>query len=293
MRQASPLGTRELGLTAGLVAVYGCVYMFSRVHHYTIWKFLAKLLWKNAATRPPILIVLILLGWAWVVRTCNTAGMELELVLTGPTKPPAMAVSCALVLFNVFLSIHLLHLLASELPGLEWRPSLVANAALHVVLALVACAPHRWLHADARASLLRTMWQSLIAPFAPVTFWHVIVADYATSLAKAFADMEVMACESVTIAHFARGAVGAPYVRTTVLWEENYRACVESPFNPLMLALPFSIRFWQCVRVYSLTYEQKNLWCARSPRPFNLTAQRAQRACRGPLCRPADHRRLC
>ena len=31
----------------------------------------------------------------------------------------------------------------------------------------------------------------MIAPLAPVTFWHVIVADYLTSLAKAFSDLQV------------------------------------------------------------------------------------------------------
>ena len=39
---------------------------------------------------------------------------------------------------------------------------------------------HGWLlqTAHGRSSLLRTLIESLCAPFAPVTFWHVIVADY-------------------------------------------------------------------------------------------------------------------
>ncbi|KAG8470451.1 hypothetical protein KFE25_008872 [Diacronema lutheri] len=261
MRQASPLGTRELVLFALLVKAYALVYTFSRVHHYTLWKFFAKLLWKNAATRPPVLIVLILLGWSWVVRTCTAAGMELELVLGGPTKPSSMAVSCALVLTNIFLSVHLVHLLASEVPGLTWRPWLTTNVLLHAVLALVIAAPHKWLHADARTSLLRAAWDSLIAPFAPVSFWHVIVADYATSLAKAFADVQLLFCEAHAIASLPEQP-GAPYTRTTVLWEQMHPACVDSPFNPALLALPFWVRLCQCLHVYAHTKEQKNLWNA-------------------------------
>lgn len=259
IRQASPLGMRELLLLGTLLKLYMMVFMFSRVHHYTLWKFIGKVLWKNAATRPPVLIVLILLGWSWVVRTCTGAGMELELVLGGPTKPPAMAASCALVLTNVFLLVHLIHLVASEFPGLTWRPWLITNALLHVVFVLAITTPHRWLHPDARGSLLKAAWESLIAPFAPVTFWHVIVADYATSLAKAFADFQLMFCEAHAIAT-VKSAPGAPYVRTTLLWEQMHPACVDSPFNPVMLALPFWVRLWQCLHVYAQTRETKNLW---------------------------------
>jgi len=275
MRQASPLGTRELVLFALLVKAYALVYTFSRVHHYTLWKFFAKLLWKNAATRPPVLIVLILLGWSWVVRTCTAAGMELELVLGGPTKPSSMAVSCALVLTNIFLSVHLVHLLASEVPGLTWRPWLTTNVLLHAVLALVIAAPHKWLHADARTSLLRAAWDSLIAPFAPVSFWHVIVADYATSLAKAFADVQLLFCEAHAIASLPEQP-GAPYTRTTVLWEQMHPACVDSPFNPALLALPFWVRLCQCLHVYAHTKEQKNLWSA--PRRGEAARRPAARA---------------
>lgn len=263
IRQASPLGMREVVLLGVLVKVYALVYVFSRVHHYTLWKFFAKLLWKNAATRPPVLIVLILLGWSWVVRTCNGKGIELELVLGGPTKPPAMAISCALVLVNIFLSIHLVHLLSSEVPGLTWRPWLLTNALLHVAYVLVIATPHRWLHADARGSLLRTAWDSFRAPFCPVTFWHVLVTDYATSLAKAFADFQLMLCSSYSILSLPHEP-GAPYVRTTVLWEQMHPQCVNQPLNGLLLALPFWLRMMQCLHMYAKTKETKQLWCAHT-----------------------------
>lgn len=263
LRLASPLGSRELVLLGVLVCMYLVLGRISRVHTYTPWKLAGKLLWKNATTRPPVLIILILSGWSWVVRTCTSAGMELEHVLGGPVKPSEMGVTCALVLLNMFLAVHLMHFVASEWPGMTWRPWLVSHWVLHVLMACVFLAPHHYLHADTRASLVRTAWDSLIAPLAPVTFWHVIVADYATSLAKAFADLQLMVCETTSILRTPREP-GMAYVRTTDLWERYHGVCVDSVFNPLLLALPFWCRLWQCLHVYSKTREQKNLWCARA-----------------------------
>lgn len=261
MRQSSPFGERDFTLLALLVGVYCSLAAFSRVHTYSLAKLLGKLLWKNATARPPVLLILILVGWSWVVKTCTAAGMELERVLGGPTKPHEMATTCAITLLNVFLGVHLIHFVASEIPGLTWRPWLTSNVLLHLIFMLVGLLPHRYLHAEPRSSLVRTLWESLIAPLGPVTFWHVIVADYATSLAKAFADLQKMFCvtSSILAVHDSRPE---RYVRTTVLWDEFHGPCVDALSNSLMLALPFWCRLFQCLRVYSETREQKNLWYA-------------------------------
>ena len=59
--------------------------------------------------------------------------------------------------------------------------------------------PCRTFHATSRFSLLRALFDSVVAPCAPVTFWHVIVADYMTSLAKTFSDLQLTACISYAI----------------------------------------------------------------------------------------------
>ena len=51
-------------------------------------------------------------------------------------------------------------------------------------------------------------------------------------------------------------------VRTSELWGRHHAACNQSSLNALMLALPFWWRLMQCLRVYSETREQKNLWRA-------------------------------
>ena len=70
------------------------------------------------------------------------------------------------------------------------------------------------LFAESRLSLVRTLWESMIAPLAPVNFWHVIVADYTTSLAKAFSDLQLATCISAAIvqtpADAAQGVHGLP-----------------------------------------------------------------------------------
>jgi len=47
-----------------------------------------------------------------------------------------------------------------------------------------------------------------------------------------------------------------------VLWEKNYLHCADTYTNAIMLALPFWWRLMQCLKVYSITREQKNLWNA-------------------------------
>jgi len=93
-----------------------------------------------------------------------------------------------------------------------------------------------------------------------VTFWHVIVADYLTSLAKTFSDLQLTAC--ITYAIVQRDQSGAAYETTTNLWNEHHGQCSMGYGNALMLALPFWWRLMQCFKVYSQTGEQKNLWNA-------------------------------
>lgn len=122
---------------------------------------------------------------------------------------------------------------------------------------------HGWLlqTAHSRASLLRTCVESLCAPFAPVTFWHVIVADYATSMAKALGDVHVTTC----VAYYAGISPAYSLLSTethSVFWEETRGACVTSELNAWALALPFWCRLFQCLSVLRRTGEQKNAWNA-------------------------------
>lgn len=57
--------------------------------------------------------------------------------------------------------------------------------------------PIQTFYAASRLSLIRALLESIVAPMTQVTFWHVIVADYLTSLAKAFSDVQVYPHSSI------------------------------------------------------------------------------------------------
>jgi len=256
------------------------------IHPHSTVKLVGKLLWKNASVRPPVLLVLTLLGWAGVIRVCRSAGMPLDLVLGGSVQPAGATLRSACVLLALVVGgrpalagwfgggspapftlprrvagFRAAHVVASETPGLTWRPWLTTNLSLHLVILLAALLP-AGLSGASRRSLVSTLVESVIAPFAPVTFWHVIVADYLTSMAKAFSDLQLTACLSPGIlAHYGDyyATEHAGYTRSTALWEEHHAACASSRANAVMLALPFWWRLMQCLRVYHDTREVRRL----------------------------------
>jgi len=181
-------------------------------------------------------------------------------VLGGAVQAPEATYHAALLLFGVLLAAHLFHFWASEVPNVTWRPWLVSNCALNVAFLLLGVMPFNIFFGQSRLSLLRALFESVIAPFAPVTFWHVIVADYLTSLAKAMSDLQLTICVSFSI--FSTSTAPDVYVRSTDLWHASHAHCASHPANALFLALPFWWRLMQCLKVYSQTYEVKNLWNA-------------------------------
>jgi len=121
----------------------------------------------------------------------------------------------------------------------------------------------------ARDTLAQAIWDSLLAPFAPVTFWHVIVADYLTSLAKALGDTHITACVTIratwleNMNHEEEFYDNHAYNSNhSVWWEQRRGPCAASFFNASALALPFWCRFFQCLAVYKQTRQPKNLWNA-------------------------------
>ena len=222
----------------------------ARMHEPTMYDLAAKLLWKNATVRPPVMLFFVVAGWAWVVRLCRSRGMNLDVVLTGKVQPAAATQDAALKLLCMLLLSHLVHLVASETGVLTWRPWFTCNVCLLLCVLALGAMPLRAFHHEARLSLLRALYESVTAPLGPVTFWHVIVADYLTSLAKTFGDVQLTACISWSI---FRGERGDEHVRTSELWGRHHAACNQSSLNALMLALPFWWRLMQCCKVYGQT----------------------------------------
>ena len=251
-----------LAVLAALLLGYVITAFQTELHEVGSLEVFSRLMWHNATVRPPILLVLIVAGWAVVVRICRDSGLDISLVLGGRLQPTLATWHAALLFTCIVLAAHLIHFIASETPGLTWRPWLTCNLALHAALAVLGLLPAQVFQHESRFSLLKTLWDSVIAPCAPVTFWHVIVADYLTSLAKALSDLQLSACISTAILSEHAPARGETYTPTTALWEAHYFSCIDTYANALMLALPFWWRLMQCLKVYSVTRESKNLWNA-------------------------------
>ena len=62
------------------LCVMAAAFGASTIHPHSAWKLAAKMLWKNASFRPPTLLALTVIGWAWVVRVCRGAGMSVDFV---------------------------------------------------------------------------------------------------------------------------------------------------------------------------------------------------------------------
>ena len=93
------------GMVVACGAILALVIIASNsdVHEPSLWKMASKILWTNASTRPPLLLVLAVAGWAWVVQVCHSCGMKIELVLGGPTQPISATYHAALTLLCVVL----------------------------------------------------------------------------------------------------------------------------------------------------------------------------------------------
>ena len=202
----------ELALLGALSIAFATLTLREASPH-DAFEVISRLFWRSASARPPILLVVILVGWAGVVHCGQVAGLRLSRALGEGVLSPRIILRSALGLLDVILLCRLVPFVAQVVFETEhfgrWCLffDLVAYAACILLLAAPpsACCgsdeagysserckahqryDHGWLlqTAHGRSSLLRTLIESLCAPFAPVTFWHVIVADYATSMAKA------------------------------------------------------------------------------------------------------------
>ena len=90
-------------VACGAILALVIVATNSDVHEPSPWKLASRILWTNASTRPPLLLVLAVAGWAWVVQVCRSCGMKIDLVLGGPTQPVSATYHAALTMLCVVL----------------------------------------------------------------------------------------------------------------------------------------------------------------------------------------------
>ena len=275
---------QELTLFVALCLVFFALSL--RDEYDEGYELLSRLFFRTASARPPILVVAVLFGWAGVTHALTSRGLRVSRAVGGICEPRVVS-RYALGLLDVILACRLVPFVADVVFATDkfgvWCLTFDIVAYGCCFGALVAppsslflsppeafseersAAHARYDHsavlmtAHSRAGLFRALVDSLCAPFAPVTFWHVIVADYATSLAKALGDVHVTSCVAYAgLANWGAGAVS----NHGVFWEETRGDCVTSELNAWALALPFWCRLFQCLHVLRKTGEQKNFWNA-------------------------------
>lgn len=291
-----------------------------------LWYIVERTFYHNATARPPMLLVIVVVGWAAVVGSCRQAGIKLELVIgPEPTLPARAILRAALVLLNCVLFAHLTHFVIETMrhPA-EHRPWYLLT---DVVLQLGLVALFLWpptigevfvdhvasprsgererdrggeceecdsevaapgapllaaryegvdskrharvlvagcedtleghsilddsagcLYPGTRSGLARAVLESLSAPFAPVTFWHVIVADYGTSLAKCLGDLQLTGCVAWRAHVLYVELPAGDAASAEAIWAEWRPRCGASAGNAWALALPFWVRLAQCCK---------------------------------------------
>ena len=191
----------EVSLFVALVGVFGVLSL--QDDYEDAFELLSRLFWRTASARPPILVIAVLFGWCGVVHAGEAAGLRLSRPLGDGVAPPRATARAALALLDVVLLCRLVPFVADVVFATErfgtWcltfdvvaygccvvflvaPPSAVCRsppdaygpdrAAAHVKYESAAVLQT----AHSRHALFRALVDSLCAPFAPVTFWHVVV----------------------------------------------------------------------------------------------------------------------
>ncbi|KAH8934332.1 hypothetical protein BDL97_18G077500 [Sphagnum fallax] len=115
---------------------------------------------------------------------------------------------------------------------------------LYVMVPLVLGLPLDVFHMQTRFYFLRTLVR-LIFPIQPISFSDFFLADVLTSMAKVLSDLERSVCRMYH------------WQVATVAWLEPGDTCGSHSIHiPVVLALPYVIRFIQCMRQYHDTKDK-------------------------------------
>jgi len=220
----------------------------------------SELMWGAPWTRPIPLLLLLCGGW---VANCAIVekGKVIDMdaltksaggcSLSSPRLQHMLGVFSAAYLATAMM-VHLGAVWSSRgADGLTMMPLTMDDHPRHemvhpgvilltaAVLSFLWLAPVNFLHRSSRYALAKVVMACAIAPLAPVTFFHIVVADYSTSLAKSFGDAFVSGCVIVSGPGIAMTENAAVMLETQ---------CIHHGLAPLAMSLPFVCRMMQCFR---------------------------------------------
>jgi len=194
----------------------------------------------------PFLVMLWL--WGVNVRVFERSGIRYDACFPAGEHRFLLSSSSIFQIANILsmlvlssASTFLFYCIQGQLDAAAIHPPLIYSAMLAIVLL-----PATVFYRDARRFFASTAWR-VMTPIRTVTWADFLLADILTSLAKGISDTERAVCALAT------GPVMAPFSE----------ACSDASWIlPFGLALPYTWRLMQCLRVHADTGARSQLWNA-------------------------------
>ena len=205
------------------------------------------LLWENAACRLPALFLVLMWSWTLTIFACERAKYDLSSIFEGSMLNGKQLFTITKVCTYVFFTLQTCDLILTG----RYVLSLIR---LDVLLFLVFLCimmflnPFEVLYSSSRFSLINTMVELTIFPLSEcvLTFWHILVADYMTSLSKMLTDMQDIIC-------LGQNSFTQDLTLSQMLNAGHRSRCLDNFFSPFIQFLPFFWRACQCLRNYQKT----------------------------------------
>lgn len=227
--------------------------------------FAAEMFWSRPWTRPLSMLILVLWGYSFNNWVFSRSGIDTSKVFVSPQPPVFDAIEAAAAVTWLFITLHTLPFVG-VLTHYTYNGMGVPDATHHLLLSGlffgVLCVMHKFFGVRHVAepfnlrALLGVLRDCVTTPCAgPVTFAHVLIADYLTSLAKTFADVSISFCVVANLPLVSEWPSPAVAEASRTAQQQ----CTHSLMVPAVILIPTAIRVMQCWKVYRVTGEPFNL----------------------------------
>eukprot|EP00658_Telonema_sp_P-2_P011636 TRINITY_DN14446_c0_g1_i1.p1 TRINITY_DN14446_c0_g1~~TRINITY_DN14446_c0_g1_i1.p1 ORF type:complete len:539 (-),score=75.92 TRINITY_DN14446_c0_g1_i1:43-1659(-) len=225
---------------------------------------IAELFWSRPWTRPMSILLLVLWGWVANSFVFSRSGINTS-ALFGHQADLVEGLEGAVVITWAYLTLHtapvfgvLNHFtyMGVGLTDVWHHVLLIVLFGVGVALLAGPGKIHQIYRPFKLPELVRILVDILTTPVAgPVTFVHVLIADYLTSLAKTFSDMYITTCT------LFRSPLFSEYPNEVAAHELHIvqSQCTHSLIVPFVILIPTLCRVMQCWKVYRSTRDANNL----------------------------------
>merc|ERR1712086_64206 len=214
----------------------------------------SEMFWSKPWTRPIPVTLLVMWGYVFNNWVFSRSGISQQTVF-GVTPPDVTeAIEAALAITWASATLHLLPVtgVLAHYTVFDVRLTDPTHHLLMIVLLIgaVLFLNRAWggiLRPFNIGGLAKILFECFTAPISPVTFTHVIIADYLTSLAKTIADVAITSCVASAVPALSVW----PNAEVAHDVKVNQQLCTHSMMVPAVILIPTAVRVLQCAKVYS------------------------------------------